>query len=127
MTEDADGPDGNTDAADGDPGEPVVLVVATDHRQGSVDARRLDEGRTVWLAFGADEATGALTDAVDVVAVDADLDDAGVDDVVSAAADHDCPVLAITRGGEPAWADAVLVRPLAAEEAVADVLGSLGA
>lgn len=105
----------------------VVLLVATEYRQGSIDARRLDDGRSIRLAFGADEATGALTDAVDVVAIDADLDDAGVDDVVSNAAEHDCPTVAITRGGEPAWADAVLVRPLDDEAALADALGSLGA
>lgn len=91
----------------------VVLLVATEHRQGSIDARRLDDGRSVRLAFGVDEAVGALTDEVDAVVVDDDLDEASVEDVLEAADRADSVVVALTRRGDaPPWADAAVDRPV---------------
>lgn len=100
-----------TDASDAS----VVLLVAADHRQGSVDARRIDDDWTVRLAFGSDEAVAALTDEVDVVVVDAEVGDGAAEEVATAAHGRDSPVVAITRaGGTPAWADDFVSRPLVA-------------
>lgn len=112
-----------TDVEDAD----VALLVAADHRQGSVDARRIGDDWTVRLAFGAEEAVAALTEEVDVVVIDAEVGDGAAEEVATAAHGRDSPVVAITRGGgTPAWADESVSRPLVAEgfaSALADVGG----
>lgn len=96
-------------------GADVALVVAADHRQGSVDARRIGDDWTVRLAFGAEEAVGALTDDVDVVVIDAEIGEEAAEEVATAAHGRDAPVVAISHGGEPpTWADDSVSRPLVA-------------